>query len=76
MRGVISMAIGKIKWFNDMLGFGVIAPNDGKEDSFATFRWNDLNGLKSFKLGQQVSYEVTHGTKGKQATNIQIHANY
>lgn len=67
------MAIGKIKWFNDMLGFGIIAPNDGMEDSFATFYWKDLNGLKSFKLGQQVSYEVAQGPKGKQATNIQIH---
>lgn len=68
------MAIGKIKWFNDVMGFGVIAPNNGNEELFASFYLTDLNGFKPIKEGLQVRYEIMQGPKGKQATNIQISA--
>ena len=66
------MVIGTVKWFNDVMGFGVIAPDNGNEDLFAHFYTIDLNGLKSIKEGQKVRYEVAQGVKGKQATNIQM----
>jgi CspA family cold shock protein len=30
-----------------------------------------MNGFKSLKEGQQVTFDVTQGAKGKQASNIQ-----
>ena len=65
------MATGKVKWFNDAKGFGFISPNDGSDDLFAHYSAICMNGFKSLKEGQQVSYEVTQGPKGKQASNIQ-----
>ena len=65
------MATGVVKWFNDSKGFGFITPDDGGEDLFARFSAISMNGFKSLAEGQRVSFEVTQGPKGKQASNIQ-----
>ena len=64
------MATGTVKWFNDAKGFGFITPDDGGEDLFAHFSAIQMNGFKTLKEGQKVSFEVTQGPKGKQASNI------
>jgi len=68
---VANMAIGTVKWFNDSKGFGFITPDDGSEDLFAHFSAINMNGFKTLKEGQKVSFEVVQGPKGKQASNIQ-----
>jgi cold shock protein len=60
-----------VKWFNDTKGFGFIKPDDGGEDLFAHFSAINMQGFKSLKEGQKVSFDVTQGPKGKQAANIQ-----
>jgi cold shock protein len=65
------MATGTVKWFNDAKGYGFITPDDGGPDVFAHFSAIQGNGFKSLKEGQKVSFEVTQGPKGKQASNIQ-----
>ena len=65
------MASGIVKWFNDAKGFGFIAPDDGSADLFAHFSEINMGGFKSLKEGQKVSFEVTQGHKGRQASNIQ-----
>ena len=65
------MATGTVKWFNDAKGFGFVTPDDGSADLFAHFSAINMSGFKSLKEGQRVTYEVTQGPKGKQASDIQ-----
>ena len=66
------MATGSVKWFNDSKGFGFISPEDGSEDLFAHFSAIQSTGFKTLAEGQRVSFDITIGPKGKQASNIQI----
>ena len=65
------MQYGTVKWFNDAKGFGFIAPEDGSADVFVHYSAITSNGFKSLQEGQRVSYEVTQGPKGSQATGVQ-----
>ena len=64
------MSSGTVKWFNDAKGFGFITPDGGGEDVFAHFSAIKMQGFKSLKEGQKVSFDITEGPKGKQASNI------
>ncbi|SOE96883.1 cold-shock DNA-binding protein family [Burkholderia sp. D7] len=64
------MATGTVKWFNDAKGFGFITPDAGGEDLFAHFSEIKGNGFKSLQENQKVSFEVTQGAKGEQASKI------
>ncbi|KAB2322264.1 cold-shock protein [Betaproteobacteria bacterium SCN1] len=66
------METGTVKWFNDAKGYGFITPDNGGEDLFAHFSAISAKGFRSLKENQRVSFEVTTGPKGKQASNIQI----
>ena len=64
------MPVGKVKWFNDLKGFGFIEPDDGGPDVFAHFSAIDMDGFKTLKEGSRVSYEVNEGPKGLLAIHI------
>jgi CspA family cold shock protein len=64
------MATGTVKWFNDAKGFGFVTPADGGRDVFAHFSAIQGKGFRTLKEGQSVSFDVTNGPKGEQASNI------
>ena len=64
------MALGKVKWFNNAKGFGFIVPEDGGEDICAHYSTIKMDGYRSLKAGQDVTYEVQQGPKGLHAENI------
>ena len=70
------MASGKVKWFNNAKGYGFINEDgkdgkDGKpEDLFAHYSAIQMDGYKTLKAGQAVTFEITQGPKGLHAVNI------
>ena len=64
------MQYGTVKWFNDAKGFGFIAPEDGSADVFVHYSAISSTGFRSLQEGQRVSYEVTQGAKGAQASGV------
>ncbi len=63
------MEKGTVKWFNGEKGFGFITTEDGK-DCFAHFSEIQKDGFKTLEEGEQVTFEITQGQKGPQASNI------
>ena len=63
------MAQGTVKWFNAEKGFGFIIRDDG-DDVFVHQTAIAGEGYRSLDEGQQVSFDVTQGKKGPQASNV------
>ncbi|MBT3530057.1 MAG: cold shock domain-containing protein CspD [Gammaproteobacteria bacterium] len=64
------MSTGQVKWFNNAKGFGFILPDDGGDDLFAHYSAIGMDGYKTLKAGQTVSFETVEGPKGLHAANI------
>ena len=65
------MATGTVKWLSSEKGYGFVTPDDGSADVFVHFSAIVGDGYRNLDEGQKVSYEVTQGQKGPQATNVQ-----
>lgn len=52
------MAIGTVKWFNSMKGFGFIQPEDGTADVFVHISAVERAGMGNLNEGQKLSFEA------------------
>jgi CspA family cold shock protein len=64
------MSEGTVKWFNADKGYGFVSPEGGGEDLFVHFSAIQGSGYKTLEEGQRVSYTVTQGQKGPQASEV------
>ena len=64
------MESGIVKWFNNEKGYGFIKNTKTDEDIFVHFTGIAQEGFKSLKEGQRVTFEITRGAHGVQATHV------
>ena len=67
------MVNGTVKWFNSRKGFGFIESEEGG-DVFVHFSAIkvDADQYKSLNEGDKVTFEVTQGEKGPQASEVEV----
>ena len=63
---------GTVVWFDPKKGFGFVTPNDTGDDVFV--HWSNLNvdGFKTLKPNQMVTYELGENHHGQQAVNVKV----
>ncbi len=64
------MATGRVKWFSDQKGFGFIIPDDKSEELFVHHTNIQMDGFRTLKENQAVSYTPESGTKGVEAKTV------
>ena len=64
------MPVGKVKWFNNAKGYGFIIEEGCSDDLFAHFSSVQMDGYKTLKAGQAVTFEKKPSDKGVHAVNI------
>ena len=64
------MPQGTVKWFNAEKGFGFITPEGGGQDLFVHHTAIQDKGFRTLEENQRVSFDVTQGPKGPQASNV------
>jgi CspA family cold shock protein len=65
------MTNGTVKWFNAEKGYGFLSTEESG-DVFVHFSALQMDGYKTLKEGQEVSFEIVEGEKGPQAANVNI----
>lgn len=63
------MPIGKVKWFNSRKGYGFIEV-EGRDEVFVHYTAIQGEGYRTLKDGEEVSFEISEGSKGFQAQNV------
>lgn len=62
----------KVAWFDAKKGVGFVTKDDGSGDLFV--HWTNINmeGFKTLKQGQRVTYELGENHRGVQAVNVVV----
>jgi CspA family cold shock protein len=58
-------AVGTVKFFNTMKGFGFITRDDGKEDAFVHISAVERSGLQGIQEGDRFSFDLEVDRRGK-----------
>ena len=66
------MASGKVKWFNNAKGYGFVLADEGGDDLFAHYSSIDMDGYRTLRAGQTITFDVKQGDKGLHAVNIRV----
>lgn len=65
---------GKVKWFSNERGYGflLVDGDDAKNEYFVHFSSISMEGYKTLKAGQAVTFELKDTDKGVQAANVEL----
>lgn len=64
------MSRGKVKYFNEHKGWGIIAGPDSESDIYVHYTSIKMDGYQTLSEGQEVSYELLHTDTGPAAQNV------
>jgi len=66
------MSKGKVKYFNDLKGWGVISGPDDNQDIYVHYTAINMDGFRTLKEGQEVLYELVNTDGGLRADNVTL----
>jgi CspA family cold shock protein len=70
---ILTLAMGKVKWFNATKGYGFIQPDEGGSDVFVHISAVEKAGYTGLAEGARISYELRAGRSGKMsAENLRV----
>jgi len=62
---------GTVKWFNAERGYGfIVQDGDDESEYFVHYSYIDMDGYKTLKAGQKVSFVLVNTDKGIQAQEV------
>jgi CspA family cold shock protein len=64
------VARGKVKWFNDLKGYGFITSDTDSRDLYVHHSEIKTNGYKTLRVGEEVEFDVAENPEGLTATNV------
>jgi CspA family cold shock protein len=63
---------GKVAWFDARRGVGFVIRDNGEKDLFVHWSNIDMDGFKTLKAGQIVSFEIGENHRGPQAVSVKV----
>ena len=63
---------GKVVWFCPRKGIGFVSKDDGTGDLFVHWSNVEMEGFKTLKPGQVVSFDLGTNHKGPQCINVKV----
>ena len=64
------MATGTVKWFNNAKGYGFVVQESGGGDIFVHYSSIQMDGYRTLRAGQPITFDIQEGPKGLHAVNI------
>ena len=64
------MPTGRVKWFNNAKGYGFVLAECADEDLFVHYSSVQMNGYRTLRAGQEVTFDIQQGPKGLHAVNV------
>ena len=64
------MSKGKVKYFNDLKGWGIITSEDLQQDIYVHYTAINMDGFRTLQQGQEVLYELARTESGLQARKV------
>jgi CspA family cold shock protein len=65
-----SKALGTVKWFSRMKGWGFIEPDGGDRDVFVHYENISGDGFRNLEKGERVRFLVEETPKGPKAIDV------
>lgn len=61
---------GLVRWFNNKKGYGFLQKESDGKDIFVHYSAITMEGYKTLKTNDKVTFDVVQGEKGPQAANV------